>query len=216
MSTPAPETGQAPAQGAPGQGQAPTGSAQQSAQGQTSQQGREPGQQGQPIDLSTIADPTVRAYVERQIRDAAEARQEAARYRTERNTFSQQVEQFQRANETAEQAAQRQAQEAQERMATLEAENRSLKVQGQWSEAAKDALNPQALLQMIGGPEKINLDDSGKATNLSEIIAQARTDYPWAFSRTAGADGPARGKAPEGGDVNELIRGKVRASRSTT
>ena len=197
-------TGQEPGSGS---GQEPTGQPQG---GQQQDAGND--NQPQTPSLDGITDPVLRSYVERQIADAAQARQEAARYRTERNALTEQQQAAQRAQETAEQTAQREAQEARDRAAALEAENRELKVGSQWTEAAREAkaLDPKALLALVGGLEKVTLDDQGKATNLDALLATARTTYPWAFSRTSGDGGAGNGAGQQpvtAGGVNDLIRG---------
>jgi hypothetical protein len=99
--------------------------------------------------------------------------------------------------------------------AALESENRTLKLGGQWTQAATEAkaLDAAALLSLMGGPDKIEMDDEGKATNLDALLASAKQQYPWAFSRTAGADGAAGGGAggdagPRAGSMNDFIRGR--------
>jgi hypothetical protein len=189
------------------QGQEPAANAGQQQQGQ----GQESGQQQQTPSLDGITDPVLRSYVEKQIADAAQARQEAARYRTERNGLESKVTEYQRANETAEQRAQREAEEHQQRLASLEAENRALKLGGQWTTAASaaKALDPVALLNLIGGADKIEMGEDGKATNLEALLNAARQQYPWAFSRTAGADAGdgGQGAGPSKGGMNDFIRG---------
>lgn len=218
-----------------GQGQEPAAQTPQTGQESTGQQsagtpqqggtGQEPGQQpqgqqggndGMP-DLSTIADPNLRSWVEAQARQAKEAREEAARYRTERNALQQAEQERQRANETEQQRAEREAQERQQRMDELERENRSLKVSGQWSsEAAKaKALDPAALLALIGGVDSIELDDDGKAKNITALLDDARQKYPWAFARSASVDAGAGGEGagPTSGGINDLIRNGGRSPR---
>jgi hypothetical protein len=217
-------TGQASGTGTTGEGQAPTGQ-----QGQ----GQEPGQgngtpQGQPTeqqqqtgdqtpDLSTITDPVLRSWVEAQAKAAREARQEAARYRTERNTLHEQVQQFQRQNETDEQRRTREAQETAQRLQALEVENRTLKVAPKFQKAAEAAkvLDPAAMLTLVGGLDAITLDDQGNPTNLDALLNDARQKYPYLFSRTSADahDGTGDGQSPAGSGVNALIRGRVHAAR---
>jgi hypothetical protein len=203
------QTGQEPAATDQSQGQQQQGTGQDSGQQQQAQ-----GTDGLP-DLSTITDPTLRAWVVQQAKDAKDARQEAARFRTEKNALESKVTEYQRAGETAEQKAEREAQEHAARVAALERENRTLKLGGQWTQAATDAkaLDAAALLSLMGGPDKIEMDDEGKATNLDALLASAKQQYPWAFSRTAGADGAAGGGAggdagPRAGSMNDFIRGR--------
>lgn len=209
------QQGQAPAGQNTPQGQAPAGSGQNGNQpGQAPAQGGQGNpQQGQDStpDLSAISDPNLRAWVEAQAKEAREARQEAARYRTERNTYQQQVTQFQRQNETAEQAAQREQAERDAEFQRLQAENRSLRVGGAFTAAATaaHALDPSALLSLVGGPEKVDLDEQGNPKNLDALITEARQKYPWAFSRTSADAGGGAGQQPSGtGGMNDFIRGR--------
>jgi hypothetical protein len=199
------QTGQEPAATDQSQGQQQQGTGQDSGQQQQAQDGLP--------DLTGITDPTLRAWVIQQAKDAKEARQEAARFRTEKNALESKVTEYQRAGETAEQKAEREAQEHAERVAALERENRTLKLGSQWTSAATEAkaLDAAALLALMGGPDKIEMDDEGKATNLDALLASAKQQYPWAFSRTAGADGAAGGGAGQSGPVgsmNDFIRGR--------
>lgn len=203
--------GQESTQGNQQQGQESAANDQQG-QGGTGQESGAQGQQGgQEFDLESITDPALKSYLETQIRQAAEARREAAKYRTTAQEAAAKVQEYQQANETAEQKAEREAQEHQQRLATLEAENKALKIGGQWTKAASaaKALDADALLVMVGGADKIELDDDGKATNLDALLKDARKTYPWAFARAAAAD------AGEGGDgasgpaakgMNDFIR----------
>lgn len=206
-------------QGAP-QGQESSGATNQQGQesaGAQGQQGQEPGtqdqqQQGSSFDLNAVSDPAVRSYIETVQRQASEARQEAARFRTERGTLQQQVQEFQRQNETAEQKAQREQADRDAENERLRTEVRDLRVGGAFTAAATQAhaLDPNALLALIGGPGKVELDDDGKPTNMPALISKARTDYPWAFARTsadAGA-GQERQQAAGTGGMNDFIRGR--------
>ena len=198
--------GQESTQGSQQQGQESAANDQQGAAGQ------EPGtQQDGQFDLSTITDPAVKSYVEKQIAQAAEARREAAKYRTTAQEAAAKVQEYQQANETAEQKAEREAQEHQQRLATLEAENKALKIGGQWTTAATaaKALDPAALLVMVGGADKIELDENGKAANLDALLKDARQQYPWAFARAANSDAGAGGdgaSGPAAGGMNDFIR----------
>lgn len=218
-------TGQESGTGTTQQGQAPAGQQQGNAQGQaptqstgTPAEGQQPnGTSSTDPDLSSITDPNLRAWVEAQAKAAREARQEAARYRTERNTLQQQHQQFVAQHETDEQRQQREQQERDERFRALEAENRTLKVAPQFTKAATDAkaLDPSALLTLVGGLEAITLDEQGKATNLDALLADARQKYPYLFSRTT-ADahqGNDAGGATAGAGMNDFIRGRVHAGR---
>lgn len=183
-------------------------------------QGQEPGQQQQGqqgpdgIDLNTIQDPAVKAYLEKVQRDAQEARQEAARYRTERNTYQQQAQQFQQANETEQQRQQREAQEAQERLTTLERENRELRVGTALQAAATQvgAFNPALVASMLDA--KVTLDDKGQPANVQDLLKALRQSDPYLFKRTQGDAGQGNGgDAEPQGSMNDLIRGAVAARR---
>lgn len=211
--------GQEPGAGATGTGQEPTGQQTGQQTPQAGAEGQQGGQQGQPgqqqtPDLSTITDPALRGWVEAQARQAAEARQEAARYRTDLRTVQEQMQQFRQQHETDEQRAQREAAERQERLTALEAENRLLKVTPQFNGAAQaaKALDPAALLTLVGGLSAIQLDEQGKATNLDALISAARTKYPFMFGRTdADAQQGVDGQPPAGGGMNDFIRGRANA-----
>ena len=208
-----------------GQGQDSTAQGQQQGQEPAAQQGQQQGagqapgqqqqaqgQQGQEFNLDTITDPALRAYVEGIQRRASEANQEAARYRTERNQFQQQVTDYQRQNETEQQRAEREQAERQAEFDRLAAENRALKLGNQWTVAAgaAKALDPVALLNLIGGADKIEMGEDGKATNLEALLTEAKASYPWAFSRTAGADAGqgGDGAGASQGSMNDWIRGR--------
>jgi hypothetical protein len=205
-------TGQESTQGNQQQGQESAANDQQGQQGGTGQEsGAQGAQGGQEFNLESITDPALKSYLETQIRQAAEARREAASYRTKAQEAAAKVEEFQRANETAEQKAEREAQEHQQRLATLEAENKALKIGGQWTTAAAaaKALDPAALLVMVGGADKIELDENGKAANLDALLKDARQQYPWAFARAANSDAGAGGdgaSGPAAGGMNDFIR----------
>lgn len=211
-------TGQEPGAEA-GQGQA---SDQQ--QGQNQGQQQDQGQQGQgqgaqQFDLSTIQDPALRGFLEQQQRQLSEVRQEAARYRTERNTLQGQVQEFQRQNETAEQAAQREAQERQARLEELEQENRTLKVNTRVETAAKEAKahNPATVVRMLA--PQVELDDKGEPKNLQALLDSLRESDPYLFKRTRtnGGEGNGDEDGPDGdGDMNSLIRRQVAARRGTS
>lgn len=207
------------------QGQEPgTQQGQEGSQGQepgTQQtQGQEPGSQQQDTgtdqapDFSSIQDPAVRAHLERLDKDAREARAEAARYRTERNTARQQATEAQRANETAEQTAQREAQEAQERTERLERENRDLKIGGALRDAATAAKahNPQRVVDLLTA--KVELDDEGKPTNVQDLLKDLRKSDPYLFKRAQQDGGEGNdGDAAPSGDMNSVIRSQVAARR---
>lgn len=214
MTVNAPEGGQGQesgTQGATQQGQEP--------QGGNGNQGQEPGgqQQGTPsgeFDLNTIQDPALRAYLEKVQRDAQEARQEAARYRTERNTFQQQATTLQQAQETEQERQAREAQEAKERMEQLERENRDLKVGQAIQKAATDAkaFNPALVATMLDA--KVTLDDKGTPTNLQDLLKDLRQSDPYLFKRANTNAGEGAGQESEPtGNMNDVIRGQVAARR---
>lgn len=223
MSTNATEGGQGQESGTPngtqGQGQESTqGNGTQGqesgSQGTQSQQGQQ-GQQGDQFDLSQVQDPAVRAYLEKVQRDAQEARQEAARYRTERNTFQQQAQEYQRQNETEQERQQREAQEATERLERLERENRELRVGTALQAAATqaNAFNPALVAQMLDS--KVTLDDKGQPTNLQDLLKDLRQSDPYLFKRANAnaGEGNDGGDPPPAGGMNDLIRGAVAARR---
>lgn len=182
-----------------------------------SQQGQQQANQSGEFSLESITDPAVRAYVEAQQRQAQEARQEAARYRTERNQFSEQVQTFQRQNETDQERQQREAQEATNRLEALERENRELKVGGAIRTAAEGAkaFNPGLIASMLGA--KVTLDDQGNPTNLQDLLKDLRQSDPYLFKRADqnGGEGTGQQGQPTG-SMNDLIRGQVAARRGRT
>jgi hypothetical protein len=214
-----------------GQGQepaTPTGTQSQGQEsGQGGTQGQESGSQGQSgqqdqqgnqgIDLNTIQDPAVKAYLEKVQKDAQEARQEAARYRTERNNFQQQVQTFQQQNESEQERATREAAERQERLEALERENRDLKVGAAIRTAAEGAkaFNPALIASMLDG--KVTLDDKGQPTNLQDLLKDLRQSDPYLFKRADanGGEGTGQEQAPTG-TMNDVIRGQVAARRGRT
>jgi hypothetical protein len=214
------EAGQDPTNGgAGGQGQDPTAGTQQ---GQDPTAGQGAGNGPAALDLNAITDPTVRAAVEAQQAELKRARDDAARYRTERNTHQQTLADLQRQSETAEQAATREAAEAAaartaeaERLATLERENRDLKVGFAVTKAATDAraYNPDLVSQMVR--DKVTLDDKGQPTNVQEVLTALKTSDPYLFRKArndAGA-GSGDGEAPPAGNMNDVIRGQLGARR---
>lgn len=215
MSQGATEPGQEPGQQAPaGQGQEPPANGTQGQEPQGGQQGTEDGQP----DLSSVTDPALRAYLEKVAKDAREAREEAARYRTERNTFRDQVTQFQRQNESDQERQAREAQERQERLDRLERENRDLKVNGAVKAAAEKAkaFNPDTVVGLIA--TRVELDDNGQPKNLDDLLKGLRDSDPYLFKRERTADagqGNGEGAAP-GTDMNDRIRDLARRGRGAT
>lgn len=200
-------------------GTATQGQGQESTQGQGST-GQESGTQGQSgqssqageFSLDAITDPAVRAYVEAQQRQAAEARQEAARFRTERNTLQQQAQDAQRQNETDQQRIEREATERQERLEALERENRTLKVGAAIRSAAAEAkaFNPNLIASMLDS--RVTLGDDGKPTNLQDLLRELRQSDPYLFKRgdANGGEGTGQQSAPAT-SMNDVIRNAARA-----
>lgn len=196
--------------GTPGTGQEPN--PQQGQQGApTGQESQQP-PTGEPqkFDPETIEDPAIRAVVTKIVKDAEEARKEAAKHRTEAKTYQEQLLERQRADETAEQTAARLQQESQDRLAALEQENRDLKIGSVVSAAAAKAgaFNPSTVQALID--KSIETDDKGNPTNVDALLVALKTSDPYLFKReNAGADAGAGGGAGTGAPVtgvNDFIR----------
>lgn len=193
------------------EGQEPNADA--STEGQESEgnqeQGQEPGsqQQGQEFDPSTITDPVVKAYLEKVQADAAEARKEAGKYRTERNGLKSKVTEMERAGETEAEKATRERQERDERLERLERENRDLKVGAvvQADATKAKAHNPARVWSLL--QDKVETDDDGKPTNVAALIADLKKSDPYLFQRTSGdaGDGKGEGSQPTT-DMNQQLR----------
>lgn len=226
MTTPANSgTGQEPAAGSAQGGQEPTatGTPAPAQSGQSG--GQEPQQTGQQQgtgaptgtpDLSAITDPNLRAWVEHQAKQATEARQEAARYRTERNTLREQAEQAQRANETAEQTAERERAEQAAENERIRQENRDLKSGAVLSAAVTEAkaINPETFAALL--KSKVTIKDDGSVEGVEQAITDLRKSDPYLFRRTdaaAGDGGGEQGNPAPGSTINDFIRGRVQASR---
>lgn len=216
MSTPANGTG--PGAPAAGQQQGQEPAAQQTDTAPTAQtgSGQEPpaGQPGTP-DLTAITDPTLRSYVESQLRDAAEARQEAARYRTQAREAQGKVTEYERASETAEQTAERERAERDAETERLRQENRDLRVGGTVKAAALEAkaFDPELVYTLV--ESQVVLDEQGGPTNVAALLSDLRRDKPYLFRRTdAGAGaGADPGSTPgAGGGINAFIRGRGTAA----
>lgn len=197
-----------------GSGQSAQGAGTQSQQGQEPNQqgqndggtGQESGSQGGQFDPSTIADAGVRAYVEKIAKDAHDARQEAGRYRTERNTFQQQAQQYQQANETAEQTATRERDADRAETERLRTENRDLKVGDTVTKAAAvaQAFNPTTVYGLI--KDKIEVDQAGAATNVAALLTALKASDPYLFKRTSADAGAGQQGGSPSGDMNAQIR----------
>lgn len=205
-------TGQAPATGTPAGGQAPVPT--QDQQGtDAAAQGQDPDAGGQQIDLESITDPAIKAWVQTQQAELRRARDEAARFRTERGTLSEQVQQFQRASETAEQAAQREQAETATRLAALEQENRTLKVTGAVSTAADKAgaYNPGLVATMLDAQVVLGAD--GKPTNVADLLKALKASDPYLFKVQPGGGDAGAGRTRQatpaagvGAGINDLVR----------
>lgn len=204
------ETGQAPAPQAPA-GQAPA--AQQDPQQPPTTPGQAPEETpgSAEFDPSTITDPVLKAYLEKQDAELTRARGEAARFRTEKQTLAQQVQEQQRAGETAEQTAQRVAQETQQDLENLRSENRTLKVGTAVFAAATAAKahDPGTIHKLIDA--EVELGEDGKPTNLKALLADLKRTHPFLFRKDpAGADAGGAGGGtppPATGGVNAMLRG---------
>lgn len=201
--------GQEPGTNGGTQGQEPNQQGQQQQGGnggQGQESGNQGGQQGNQFDPSTIEDPAIRAWAEKVAQDAREAREQAAKYRTERNTYQQQVQQHQQANETAEQKAERERAELQAERDRLATEVREIRVGSAAQQAAEkaQAFNPATVYGLI--KDRIQVNDEGAPTNLDSLVADLKRTDPYLFKRVtadagAGQDG---GTVPQ--DMNAAIR----------
>lgn len=182
------------------------------------QQGNQQDQQSDTnsIDLDAIQDPELKAKIGKALHEANKAAKEAARYRTERNQFREQVQTFQRQNESEQERAEREANEARERLEALQRENRELKVGQQVTKAAEGAkaLNPATVAALIGN--RVETDEAGNPTNLQELLTELRTSDPYLFKRADADAGAGRGQGGAvGSTMNDLIRGAVHARKGT-
>jgi hypothetical protein len=203
------------------EGQEPNGAAGSTATGQepgaTGSTGQEPGNQagataasgadGQ-IDVEAITDPALKAFVISQQKAAKDARDDAAKHRTQAKELADWKAEQERANETAEQTAVREAAERETERQRLLDENRTLKVDGAVRSAAESAKahDPETVLALIGS--KVTLDDSGKPTNVADLLADLRQTKPFLFKRSGVNAGEGNGQEPDGGegDMNAAIR----------
>lgn len=192
--------GQEPQPNADQQGQEP--SDQQNPEGQESE---ENGPKG--FDPDTIQDPAVKAYLEKVRKDVQKDRQEAARYRTERNALQQKVTEMERAGETEDEKAQRERQERDARLERLEAENRDLKVGAVVRDEATKAKahNPARVWGLI--KDQVETDDDGQPVNVADLLADLKRTDPYLFRRTEGDAGAGKGgESSPSGDMNHAIR----------
>lgn len=205
--------GQESTQGQGGQGQESTangGQGQESgATGQSQGQGQQ-GDQGDEFDLSKVQDPAVKSYLEKVQRDAKEAREEAARYRTERNDLKTKVTEHERANETEVQRRERETKERDEETERLRQEVKSLRVGTVVKDAATKAraFNPDVVLRMIAG--SIETGEDGKPTNVDALLKDLKKSDPYLFRREGSNDaGHGNENGDEGGtplNMNDQLR----------
>lgn len=184
--------------------------------GQQNQQGQQQTGDQQGFDFSTIQDPALRAWAEKVDKDAREARQEAARYRNERNQFQTKVSEYERAQETEQERIERERQERENRLQELERENRDLKVRGKVEAAAvaAKAHNPATVVRMLA--DQVELDDEGEPKNLQDLLTSLKESDPYLFKRTVHNAGDGQeddGSQGAPSDMNSLIRGQVAARR---
>lgn len=194
--------GQEPQPGTPAPGQEPN-APQNEPEGQASKGEASPKE----FDLEQITDPATRAYVERQIKDAQEARQEAARYRTERKGLQNRVTEMERAGESEAEKAERERQERDAELEGLREKVRDMEVGGAVRDAAAkaNAHNPERVWGIIR--ERVELGDDGKPTNVGELVTELKRTDPYLFRRTEGDAGAGRsGEASPSMDMNALIR----------
>lgn len=158
--------------------------------------GQQQGQEPTPpeFDVSQIQDPAVRAWAQAMEKSAREARQEAARYRTERNSGREQFQQFRQQHESEQDRLERERKERDSQFERLQAENRDLKVGGDARRAATEAnaFNPELVYSHIR--DRIETDGSGKPTNLADLIKDLRKTDPYLFRRAEADAGAGRGQ----------------------
>lgn len=208
--------GQAPVSGTPQPGQAPTVTQDQQPTG-AEQTGQDPAaSQPTEFDPSTVQDPAVKAYLDRQAAELRRARDDAAKYRTERQTLAEQVQQHQRQSETDQQRQEREATEARERLERLEQENRDLRVGRAVQDAARDAHNPSTLWELMQARGiDVETDDKGQPQNVAAVVAALRESDPYLFkaprvSTDGGAGGgQTRATQSAGEQINDMLRGRT-------
>lgn len=199
--------GQEPGQQQQGTGQEPGDGQQQGGTGQGS--GGQQGQQGP--DLSSLPE-DVRTYLEKQQRDAAEARREAAKYRTDLRTAQGEVEKFRQATMTDEQRRQAEADALRKENETLKEQARTAGLQAAVTEQATALRfhSPRAALAMLDRSQ-IEYDDNGKPTNLRALLEKVAADEPY-LVRRQGPGGGGEGRSRQAGasrGMNDLIRERM-------
>jgi hypothetical protein len=188
------------------------------AQGAGTQQGASNAETYTPPDLSAITDDALRETLLKRDKEAWTNGREAAKYRTERNTLQQQMEQqaeeARRANETEQQRLAREQQERDEKLTKLEKENRDLRVGGAIKAAATGAHDVNLVAELL--LPKVTLDDAGTPTNTQTLLTELRAEKPWMFkpgpNQDAGA-GNGEGQGVPAGDMNDNIRTMLGARR---
>lgn len=198
-----------------GQGQEPgqqQGAGQEPGNGQQQGDGQGPsGQQGQQgPDLSSLPE-DVRTYLERQQRDAAEARREAAKYRTDLRTAQGEVEKFRQATMTDEQRRQAEADALRKENEALKEQARTAGLQAAVTTEATALRfhSPRAALAMLDRSE-IEYGDDGKPTNLRALLEKVAQDEPYLVKRQGpGGGGEGRERQGSARGMNDLIRERM-------
>lgn len=219
--------GQEPGTGTQGQAQEAASQQGQNANSQQGSQGQEPGQQGNQggngngqADISTMSPEELASYAARLQRDAQEARQEAARYRTQHQEAQTRLTEAERAKMSEQERIQADLQSAQETL--QERENQLRELQGQVEDltrgasvrealAQAGAINPQTAFK-VGAWQDVKVNDDGtvEPESFKAAVQALRQSDPYLFRRTATADAGAgaTGGAPEAGaSINDFVRG---------
>lgn len=210
-------TGQEPGTGTGGQGQEPA--SQQGQQGSGNQgTGQEPGNQGGgqggsgQADISNMKPEELATYAAKLQKDAQEARQEAARYRTEHQAAQAKLTEAERAQMTEQQRIQTDLETTQQENQTLKAQVEDLTKGAAIREVLRlsGALNPGTAFK-VGDWSGVKIGEDGTVdeTSAKAALAKLKQSDPYLFGRTASADaGAGGGGAPEAGSsVNDFIRG---------
>jgi hypothetical protein len=189
-----------------GQGQAPPAGG----------QGQAPGQQGQQVDgvqaiLNRIPDPDARGYIERQLRDLADARREAGDYRTRLRDAEDKVTQYERGKLSDQQRLEAERDDwktkAEDALNKLAQRDRMDAVTTAAGKA--NAINPATVARMIAG--QVEVDKDGKPTNLDALITELKRTDAYLFRRTdadagAGSGPGTSGPAKDHQDMNRQLR----------
>jgi len=216
--------GQEPGTGPQGQGQEP---ASQQGQQNASQQGQEPGGDqggagnGQ-ADISKMSPEELATYAAKLQKDAQEARQEAAKYRTSHQEAQNKLTEAERAKMSEQEKVQADLEAAQGQLSTLQEENTGLKAQVEdltkgvslrEALAQAGAINPQTAYK-VGTWSDVKLKDDGTVDpdTFKAAVNKLRETDPYLFRRGASADAGAGvgNGSPEGGSsINDFVRGKA-------